>query len=217
MPTFAPQNAPTPVLTLRQVRERTGISLPTLYRYKREYRDRIPAVGEGRLQRFLVPALRVFEQIKRENLAKRGKYLRTPTNQISLAEIARRTHIAYPTLLRYVKDHLQDIPHQGTGYKRRFLPEAVAVFQRLRRETRRGRPPAKALNTTAAKRDLSRRLLRIEEAHARLTLELQALSAAMQSQAEAAAPKPQAPQWTHTAAGPNGHSARPAFSALGGP
>ncbi len=80
-------------------------------------------------------------------------------NLLTLTEIARRTDISYPTLLRYTKSHLDEIPHEGEGRSRRFKPGAVKVFQRLRSQSsrgrkrgstakpvkkRRGRPPKKA-------------------------------------------------------------------------
>jgi hypothetical protein len=49
------------------------------------------------------------------------------------------TGISYPTLLRYVRLYLDRLPHTGTGRKRRFRPAAVAEFQKLRSESRRGR------------------------------------------------------------------------------
>jgi DNA-binding transcriptional MerR regulator len=58
---------------LSEVGERTGISMPSLLRYKKEHQGRIPAVGKGRTQRYPVEALPVFEAIKRENLSKRGR------------------------------------------------------------------------------------------------------------------------------------------------
>lgn len=65
---------------------------------------------------------------------------------LTLTEIAHTTGISYPTLLRYVKSHLKEIPHRGQGRARRFLPAAVEVFKRLRKESGRGRgrPPKKA-------------------------------------------------------------------------
>jgi len=67
-------------------------------------------------------------------------------NLLTLTQISKSTGISYPTLLRYVKSHLRAIPHQGQGRARRFLPEAVEVFNRLRQESGRGRgrPPKKA-------------------------------------------------------------------------
>lgn len=61
------------LLTLSEVSNRTNISMPTLQRYKKNYQDRIPSVGRGRKQRYPESALPVFEEIKEENLAKRGR------------------------------------------------------------------------------------------------------------------------------------------------
>lgn len=88
-------------------------------------------------------------------------------NLLTLTEVANRTGISYPTLLRYTKSHLDDIPHEGEGRSRRFKPGAVKVFQRLRSQSsrgrkrgsvaapvkkRRGRPPKKAGAKKAARR-----------------------------------------------------------------
>ena len=59
--------------TLTEVAESINVSMPTAQRYKQAYQDRIPAVGLGRKQRYPREALRVFEQIKLENLGKRGR------------------------------------------------------------------------------------------------------------------------------------------------
>lgn len=61
------------LLTLTEVSNRTGISMPTLQRYKKEYQDRIPSEGEGRKQRYPESALPVFEEIKAENIKRRGR------------------------------------------------------------------------------------------------------------------------------------------------
>jgi len=59
--------------TLTEVAESINISMPTAQRYKKSYQSRIPAVGLGRKQRYPREALKVFEQIKLENLSKRGR------------------------------------------------------------------------------------------------------------------------------------------------
>ncbi|MCB1057116.1 MAG: helix-turn-helix domain-containing protein [Acidobacteria bacterium] len=59
--------------TLTEVSNKTDISMPTLQRYKKLYQSRIPSVGKGRKQRYPEAALAVFEEIKVENLAKRGR------------------------------------------------------------------------------------------------------------------------------------------------
>ena len=61
------------LLTLSEVSKRTGISMPTLQRYKKEYQSRIPSEGKGRKQRYPESALPVFEELKRENIARRGR------------------------------------------------------------------------------------------------------------------------------------------------
>jgi predicted DNA-binding transcriptional regulator AlpA len=61
------------LLTLSEVSKRTGISMPTLQRYKKLYQGRIPSVGAGRKQRYPQSALPVFEEIKVENIGRRGR------------------------------------------------------------------------------------------------------------------------------------------------
>ncbi len=82
---------------------------------------------------------------------------------LTLTQVSKMTGISYPTLLRYVKNSLKDIPHEGTGRARRFKPEAVAVFKDLRSRSRRGRKPkaktaaAPAVRARAAKKPSTRR------------------------------------------------------------
>lgn len=156
------------LLTLTEVSNRTNISMPTLQRYKKEYQNRIPSVGRGRKQRYPVESLEVFEQLKAENIKRRGRPRRDAgatsggdgrraraakpgkpakaaaaggRDLLTLTEIGERTGISYPTLVRYVKLHGDQIPSEGEGRRRRYHPEAVAVFQRLRSESGRGRKP----------------------------------------------------------------------------
>jgi hypothetical protein len=81
----APQKRPggEGTYTLAEVSQQTGISLPTLQRYKREHQARIPSVGTARQQRYPESALPVFQAIKSEN--KRGrpvtKYSAAPTKR----------------------------------------------------------------------------------------------------------------------------------------
>lgn len=155
------------LLTLSEVSKRTGISMPTLQRYKKEYQNRIPSEGKGRKQRYPESALPVFEEIKKENIARRGRPRKgggrkakvgRPTGSrrggrgrqaaaaggsgkglLTLTEISKRTGISYPTLTRYVKLHSSEIPHEGKGRSRRYHPDAVEVFNRLRSQSGRGR------------------------------------------------------------------------------
>lgn len=64
--------------TLSEISQRTGISMPTLQRYKKMYQDRIPAEGKGRKQRYPESALPVFDEIRNENLGRRGRPRKDP-------------------------------------------------------------------------------------------------------------------------------------------
>lgn len=163
--------------TLTQIGEMASVSMPTLQKYKRTYQDRIPSVGEGRKQRYPREAVAVLKQLKKENLAKRGRPRKSPAPQskkagakakkrapvkkkiavksaaelLTLSEISRRTKISYPTVSRYVKLFIDRIPHVGTGRVRRFPKEAVAAFQQLRGESRPGRPRKSGAKAAASK------------------------------------------------------------------
>lgn len=195
--------------TLTEVAKKTGISMPTLQRYKKAYQTRIPSVGKGRKQRYPEKALAVFEEIKKENLGRRGRprksaaaaTRRTKSTRpkapkkskasvapktaglLTLSEIGRRTGISYPTLVRYVKLFLDQIPHEGAGRKRRFPSQAVRVFQRLRAQSKRGRRPKSALGLAArdgrqavgTDRALSERIRVLEAAHGEISRQLQSV------------------------------------------
>src|SRR5438045_2296222 len=60
-------------LTLTEVAKRTGISMPTLQKYKKQHADRIPSKGKGRAQRYPEESLAVFSTLRDENMAKRGR------------------------------------------------------------------------------------------------------------------------------------------------
>lgn len=180
--------------TLTEVSKKANISMPTLQRYKKLYQDRIPSVGEGRTQRYPEESLKVFAELKKENLARRGRPRKGGARRkkatarkrsasrrggkaeglITLSEVGRRTGISYPTLLRYVRLHLDQIPHRGTGRTRRYPSEAVEVFARLRSQSRRGRKPAAAGSRqgVVVNRTLESRLRRLETAHSQLAKEL---------------------------------------------
>ena len=64
--------------TLSEISQKSGISMPTLQRYKKMYQDRIPAEGKGRKQRYPESALPVFDEIRNENLGRRGRPRKDP-------------------------------------------------------------------------------------------------------------------------------------------
>ncbi len=156
------------MLTLSEVARRAGVSMATAQRYKKLHQDRIPSEGEGRKQRYAIPAVKMFRDWKKEGVSKRGASgrKRSPAKPakpaaggaalLTLSSISGQTGISYPTLQRYVKLFGDRIPHEGEGRKRRYHPDSVAVFRQLRAESKPGRKakakPAKAPKAPARKR-----------------------------------------------------------------
>lgn len=171
--------------TLTEVAKATKISMPTLQRYKKLFQSRIPSHGEGRSQRYPEEALAVFRELKKENIGKRGRPRKNavaapPAEPVrtrrakktgrgsaatsksgeeilTLTQVSKLTGISYPTLLRYVKTSIKEIPHRGSGRNRRFLPEAVGVFKSLRERSRRGRKSGSTSTGAAAKGSKAKR------------------------------------------------------------
>jgi predicted site-specific integrase-resolvase len=83
--------------TLTEVAESINVSMPTAQRYKRYYQSRIPAVGLGRKQRYPREALKVFEQIKLENLSKRGRPAKELKSRATTPKRQTRKRTSSPT------------------------------------------------------------------------------------------------------------------------
>ena len=58
--------------SLTEISKLTGISMPTLLRYKRDHLDRLPHLGDGKSMQFYSPAIAAVSNIKSENIRKRG-------------------------------------------------------------------------------------------------------------------------------------------------
>jgi len=158
------------LLTLSSIGQQTGISYPTLQRYVRLFGDRIPHEGEGRKRRYHPDSVAVFRELRAESKPgrkpkaaaaksparkkRKARVAATPAapapKLLTLTAIGQQTGISGPTLQRYLKLYGDRIPHEGEGRKRRYHPEAVAVFRELRSRSRRGRKP-KAKVAAAAK------------------------------------------------------------------
>lgn len=118
----------------------------------------------------------------RKPAAGRGK----KAGLLTLTEISKWTNISYPTLVRYVKLYGKQLPHEGSGRRRRFYPAAVEVFNKLRAQSGRGRKAGgrkAALRRAAGARvggavgggALARRLQSLEKAHAGLEKQIKKL------------------------------------------
>lgn len=159
------------LLTLSSISQETGISYPTLQRYVRLFGDRIPHEGEGRKRRYHPDSVAVFRELRAESKpgrkpkaapaakspARKKRKARAAKAQpaapklLTLTAVGQQTGISGPTLQRYLKLYGDRIPHEGEGRKRRYHPEAVAVFNEIRSQSRRGRKPkAKVAKVTKA-------------------------------------------------------------------
>lgn len=115
--------------TLSDISSKTGISMPTLQRYKKMYQDRIPSAGQGRKQRYPESALPVFDEIKNENAGKRGRPRKDPS--------APRPERAAASKRR-------------PGRPARATKAAAAAAPAAAEPKRRGRPPGRAAAKAAA-------------------------------------------------------------------
>ena len=162
------------LLTLSSIGEQTGISYPTLQRYVKLFGDRIPHEGAGRKRRYHPDSVAVFRQLRAESKPGRkpkaeaaAKAAKAPARKkrkarakaaprsapgpklLTLTAIGQQTGISSPTLQRYMKLHGERIPHEGKGRKRRYHPEAVAVFREIRSKSKRGRKPKAKVEVAA--------------------------------------------------------------------
>lgn len=164
------------LLTLSSISQQTKISYPTLQRYVRLFGDRIPHEGEGRKRRYHPDSVAVFRELRAESKpgrkpkaasaakspARKKRKARAAKAQpaapklLTLTAVGQQTGISGPTLQRYLKLYGDRIPHEGEGRKRRYHPEAVAVFNEIRSQSRRGRKP-KAKVAAAAKTPVRRK------------------------------------------------------------
>lgn len=159
------------LLTLSSISQQTKISYPTLQRYVRLFGDRIPHEGEGRKRRYHPDSVAVFRELRAESKpgrkpkaapaakspARKKRKARAARAQpaapklLTLTAVGQQTGISGPTLQCYLKLYGDRIPHEGEGRKRRYHPEAVAVFNEIRSQSRRGRKPkAKVAKVTKA-------------------------------------------------------------------
>ena len=127
--------------TLSEISQRSGISMPTLQRYKKLYQNRIPSQGKGRKQRYPESALPVFDQLRNENAGRRGrprKDAAAPAASSGRGRTARGTAAA--------KSSGRGAAGRKAGSKR-----AAAAAPAPAAPAKRGRPPGSKNATTGRK------------------------------------------------------------------
>jgi excisionase family DNA binding protein len=129
--------------TLSEVSQKTGISMPTLQRYKKAYQSRIPSVGKGRKQRYPESALPVFGELKNENAGRRGR----PRKDASAA--GRRGPAAGRKAAAVATTSAATARRRGAA-KRSGATAASAAPAAKRGGARRGRPPGSGKRAVAA-------------------------------------------------------------------
>ena len=194
------------LLTLSSIGKETGISYPTLQRYVKLFGDRIPHEGEGRKRRYHPDSVAVFRQLRAESRPGRKpkakaapKAAKAPARRrkarakaappsapaaklLTLTSIQKETGISGPTLQRYLKLHGDRIPHEGEGRKRRYHPEAVAVFREIRSQSKRGRKPKAKVAAAAPARKRKARTARAPRKAAPAASNVEARLAALEVQ-----------------------------------
>jgi predicted DNA-binding transcriptional regulator AlpA len=129
--------------TLSDISQKTGISMPTLQRYKKLYQGRIPSVGSGRKQRYPESALPVFDEIRNENIGRRGR----PRKDASAAGTPARRGPGRPAASGRGRKSAAAVGRKGTRTGRVGRPAAKSAAAPVK--ARRGRPPGRANKRTA--------------------------------------------------------------------
>ncbi|HVR97295.1 MAG TPA: helix-turn-helix domain-containing protein [Thermoanaerobaculia bacterium] len=133
--------------TLSEVSNRTGISMPTLQRYKKLYQNRIPSVGKGRKQRYPDSALPVFNELKNENAGKRGRPRKNAAAS-SGATAARRGRP--PAAARQTATPQRATAGRKGGAAKRGAAAAPAPAPAAKRGRKPGRKPGRPAGSKAA-------------------------------------------------------------------
>jgi len=82
--------------SLMEVAQETGIAMPILLRYKREYPDRIPSQGSGSQQRFPEEAFEIFVELHRKESEQRDLPRRGGFGLLSLPRLRRNREAPAP-------------------------------------------------------------------------------------------------------------------------
>lgn len=130
--------------TLSEISSRTGISMPTLQRYKKLYQGRIPSVGQGRKQRYPDSSLPVFDEIKNENIGRRGRPRKDPS-------APRPAKAATPAKRRPGRPAKATPKRASGGGRRKAAVKSAPAPAAAAAPKRRGRPPGSGTKGRAQK------------------------------------------------------------------
>ncbi|HEV2847290.1 MAG TPA: helix-turn-helix domain-containing protein [Thermoanaerobaculia bacterium] len=139
------QSADERLYTLSEISTRTGISMPTLQRYKKTYQERIPSVGEGRKQRYPESALPVFDELKNENIGRRGRPRKDPNAPRPERPTASKRRPGRPAKKSTVA------AKSARGGRKAASTRGVAAAAPAPAAKRRGRPPGRPAKAAAGR------------------------------------------------------------------
>ncbi|HSG38258.1 MAG TPA: hypothetical protein VLE27_01360 [Thermoanaerobaculia bacterium] len=139
------QTADERLYTLSEISNRTGISMPTLQRYKKTYQERIPSVGEGRKQRYPESALPVFDELKNENIGRRGRPRKDPNAPRPERPAASKRRPGRPAK----KSTVAAAAKAARGGRKAASTRGATTAAAPAAAKRRGRPPGRPAKTAA--------------------------------------------------------------------
>ena len=148
--------------TLSEISQKTGISMPTLQRYKKTLSGPHSLGGQGRKQRYPESALPVFDEIRNENVGRRGRprkdrmlRVRSVRRRASAVGVRRPppSAAAAPAVRRGQGGQTPARAAKASGRRqeRRRRGRKAAAAAAACRPARRGRPPGRANQKPAAK------------------------------------------------------------------
>ncbi len=109
------------LLTLSQIQEQTGISYPTLLRYKKSYLSRLPHTGTGRNTRFKPEAVAVFLEIRGKSKRGAPKKAASPRSVAGTARaVAASSVAALKELPREAEKRIKDLEKTYLQLQKKF-------------------------------------------------------------------------------------------------
>ena len=156
------ESDPELVVGTEAVCQQTGLDRDRLVEVLEQHRSEIPylgSTGHPMVPAIAIPMIRV--------IARGGDPLvESRATLYTLTEVSQRTDISLASLSKYVKEHPGRIPSEVVGKMRKFPPEAIAIFQQIKRENlgrRGGRQHRAERQKAAISRRFAARFAELEE------------------------------------------------------